>query len=116
MNKRIDNIDEIKALHSRIRKGMNDRSTLDFKTKSGWRPYISHREMLLMWAFVRGFKYRRIERTTRENNKPYFHIELWNMFLPDVTKEQIQAWLEDPTGAIPAPPPRPKKPYIAAAE
>jgi hypothetical protein len=110
--------EEIKQLHIRIREDAMKASKhqLKFKSPRGWEWTMPHRSMLLLWGFVRGVKYRRIERTTREGNTPNLHLDIWQMYVPEITAEQVQAWLEDPTGAIPAPPPRPKKPYVAAAE
>jgi len=78
----------------------------------------------LAWGFVRGFKYRRIERSHRtqlvntgtvfEHNLPvafYLH-KLLSKHLPNLAKNEVEVWLKDPMGAIPAPPPRPKKPYM----
>jgi len=72
----------------------------------------------LAWGFVRGFPYKRIERTTREDNKPdpkYLTYVIgkavpsfaevpksgngWEMTASPV----IEAWLADPVGAIEAP-------------
>lgn len=93
----------------------------------------------LAWAFVRGFKYRRVERTTRtqvmpdgsvyNHNPPKAsaitailarHIPGFATFDPKkpwATKAHpdIEAWLADPEGAIPAPPPREKKPFVQVA-
>jgi len=81
----------------------------------------------LAWGFVRGFKYRRIERTTHtqtlsdgrviEHNRPSARVleDIFEELLP-VTYAVLTAWIDDPSGAIPAPPPRPKKPFVPAAE
>ena len=109
---------ERKELHTRIRDDAKKASQhrLRFKMPSGWEWSVSHRSMLLLWGFIRGFKYRRIERITREHNSPHIVLEHWQSYLPELTSEEIQAWLDDPTGAIPAPPPRIKKQYEPAAE
>ena len=86
----------------------------------------------LAWAFVRGMKYRRVERTTRTqtiadgsivaHNKPSaralvgvlgtvilaFQIA-WNAPIPP----ELIAWLEDTSGAIAAPKPRSKRERVA---
>lgn len=91
----------------------------------------------LAWAFVRGFAYRRVERTTRTQVLPdgsvYSHNPppAWAITTilgthiqgfaevdaerPWTTKPhpEVVAWLANPGGAIPAPPPREKKPYVA---
>jgi len=92
----------------------------------------------LAWAFVRGFPYRRVERTTRtqvmadgsvyNHNPPPVaaitailgaHIPGFATVDPKrpwATKPHpdVVAWASSPDGAIPAPPPREKKPYIPA--
>jgi hypothetical protein len=113
----------VKALHNAIRE---DRSHGD-------------RYRNLAWGYIRGFKYRRIERSHHmqaldgaywstvgtvsirkvgdvwhfEHNMPYpdYLFKLLQKHLPDLKKEQIVSWLQDPSGAISAPPPRPKAPY-----
>lgn len=81
------------------------------------------RTMLLLWAFVRGFKYRRIERshhfdpnTGEELNIPQtkWLKYTFETYLPGVEnlEAKIHAWLDDPTGAIPVMP-REKRPYVA---
>jgi len=89
----------------------------------------------LAWAFVRGFKYRRVERshhvqkdTGYEHNMPSGQLvtHLLGKAIPGFaetgekwwhTKEHadVRAWLADPSGAIPAPTPRAKKPFEAKA-
>lgn len=89
----------------------------------------------LAWAFVRGLPYRRVERTTRTqvmpnrsvvmHNQPNLvhvakllakHIPSLDGYLksPYSLAEScpLIAWVQDPSGAIPAPPPRPKKPFV----
>ena len=79
----------------------------------------------LAWGFVRGFPYRRIERSHRvqkENgfihNMPSESFLLKTLhrhsMLLDVTMEEINRWLANPEGAIPAPPPRERAPRKAA--
>ena len=88
----------------------------------------------LAWGYVRGFKYRRIERSTRtqvmgdgsvivHNGPPLLAVvkllakhvpglESW--FKSPYTLADscpLFAWAADPEGAIPAPAPRPKKPF-----
>jgi hypothetical protein len=75
----------------------------------------------LAWGFVRGFPYRRIERSTRtqtmpdgsmvQHNKPDARIltQFLGSHIPGFASTYysvnpaIVAWLEDPAGAIPAP-------------
>jgi hypothetical protein len=81
----------------------------------------------LAWGFVRGFPYRRIERTTRtqtmpdgsvvEHNRPdaRYLTHLLGKLIPgfaEINEKQswntkpspaIEAWLADPAGAIPVP-------------
>lgn len=90
----------------------------------------------LAWGFVRGFPYRRIERTTRtqtmsdgtviaHNAPSALHIarvlakhihgleQAWFESKYKLRAEcELHAWLTNPDGAIPAPAPRPKKPYV----
>jgi hypothetical protein len=91
----------------------------------------------LAWAFVRGFPYRRVERKTRTQVLPDGSVYNYNPpqrrlsailgnHIPGfatvdpvrkwATKAhpEIVSWLANPDGAIPAPPPREKKPYVAA--
>ena len=110
---------EIKAIHKALR-------------KNGYGRYKN-----LAWAFVRGFPYRRVERTTRsqvmadgsivEHNRPSAQIltatileSIPNFVSSDPKRPwlvnahpDIEKWLDDPNGAIPAPV-RVKKPYMAA--
>lgn len=79
----------------------------------------------LAWAYVRGFPYKRVERTVHENNEPSAisvttalakHIPgfaEYNPKRPWDTKAspEIEAWLANEKGAIPAPV-REKKPYV----
>ena len=81
----------------------------------------------LLWGFVRGFPYRRIERkcyvqtlsdgSTYEHNRPSEYV-LARMAIKAgmgdtelAMVKRFQLWLEDSEGAIPAPPPRVKKVY-----
>lgn len=92
----------------------------------------------LAWAFVRGFPYRRVERQTRTQVLPdgtlYTHnlpsasaiTMILGKHIPGfaavdpkrpwatAAHPEITAWLANAEGAIPAPPPREKKPYMAA--
>jgi hypothetical protein len=94
----------------------------------------------LAWGFVRGLPYRRIERKTRTqvmwdgtvvvHNQPNLVTvaKLLVKHIPGIEKEYLKsaytiadncpliAWLANPDGAIPAPAPRPKKPFTRAAE
>lgn len=116
-----------KALHNRIREDAKKAMTGSLKARlngRSWDTYISHREMLLIWGFARGFKFRRIERSHRMidgvEQINISHDELaaiWQQLVPgvqiEVQRARFKEWLEDPSGAIPAPPPRPKRPYVA---
>lgn len=91
----------------------------------------------LAWAYVRGFPYRRVERSHRvqvlppcpctcgelhtkstfEHNLPSLYALLQVLERAQVPVrfhvQDLEAWLANPDGAIPAPPPpRPKKPYV----
>jgi hypothetical protein len=67
----------------------------------------------LAWGFVRGFLFRRIERTNRPHNEPdafWLRKELERTVLASKappawlpSEEALQAWLDNPEGAIPAP-------------
>jgi hypothetical protein len=116
----------IKALHRKCREAMREaRENRTWKADPKPLYWFSHRYTLLAWGYVRGFPYRRIERSHHvqilpdgrafEHNLPSGH-ELYNCLHAlglTPTKESVKAWLEDPSGAIPAPPPRVKKPYVA---
>lgn len=88
----------------------------------------------LAWGFVRGFPYRRIERTTRtqvagdgsvvEHNRPdarhLTHLlgesvpgfaEVGKNWWSTKPSPAVEAWLASPEGAIPAPV-REKRPYV----
>lgn len=90
----------------------------------------------LAWGFVRGFLYRRIERTTRtqaaadgtvvEHNRPDARLltHLLGEIIPGFAElgkgwyctkphPDVEAWLANPDGAI-AVPVRVKRPYVAA--
>jgi len=102
-------------------------------THKAIRAKTSERYGNLAWGFVRGFPYRRIERTTRtqvgsdgklvEHNKPdaryLTHLlgeaipgsaELGKSWWNTKAHPEIEAWLANPDGAIPAPV-REKKPF-----
>lgn len=112
---------EMKALHDHIRNDMKSAERSSFRTtKHKW--LATHRDMLLLWAFVRGLKFRRLERThhfdkitSLELNLPdaFRLAKIWEDYLPnsDDLETQIHSWLKDPAGAIPAPV-RVKKPYL----
>jgi hypothetical protein len=80
----------------------------------------------LAWAFVRGFPYRRVERQTRtqtmgdgtviHHNLPEARIltGVLTKYLRCSEVVGVEAWLKNPDGAIPAPAPRPKKPFVRA--
>lgn len=94
----------------------------------------------LAWAFIRGFAYRRVERTTRtqvlpdgtvfqHNPAKALHIAwVLEKHIPELTTTwfeskyrlrsdcPLHAWLANPAGAIPAPAPRPRKPYVRPTE
>ena len=98
---------EVKAIHQAIRtRGVGDR-------------YHN-----LSWGFVRGFPYRRIERTVREGNEPDARLvtHMLAVAIPGFAKlgkqwwdtaphPEVESWLKNPAGAIPAPV-RVKKPYV----
>lgn len=80
----------------------------------------------LAWAFVRGFPYRRVERKTRtqtlgdgtvvvHNPPPLGAVaRVLSQHIPGLDaslKATLSAWASNPDGAIPAPPPRAKKPF-----
>lgn len=122
-----------KELHLRVRSALKEA----IKTSGH-----AHRYMILAWGYVRNFKYRRLERSHHiqklegvgsegsygytkkedgwyfEHNLPYltFLHETLKAFLPGVTLEEVGRWLRDPTGAIPAPPPRPKKKLLPKSQ
>lgn len=95
--------------------------------------YADHRHMLLAWAFVRGLPYRRVERShhkqVRDDGSMYEHnlpngakiARIVALYLPEFASETsgyvtindgcVKTWLADPSGAIPAPAPRPKRVY-----
>lgn len=116
----------VKALHVAIR---SDHSFGD-------------RYRILAWGYVRGFAYRRMERQHHiqsvsgvglphdpssgwhktptgsfyEHNMPSVTTlaKLLSKHTPGVGTEPIKAWLANPDGAIAAPPPRAKKPFVTA--
>jgi hypothetical protein len=77
----------------------------------------------LAWGFIRGFPYRRIERSHKVQKENGFEHNFPNISLlvivfrdamigeADVSKEALTTWLANKEGAIPAPPPRVKVPY-----
>lgn len=91
----------VKAIHKALRAGTGDR-------------YGN-----LAWAYVRGFPYRRVERTTRDDNKPqagFITHLLGKAGVPGFPTPRggaswweteaspaVIAWLLDPSGAIPVP-------------
>jgi hypothetical protein len=108
----------VKAIHKAIRK--------ETPTRSG----------NLAWAFVRGFPYRRVERTTHTqimpdgtvvNHNPPRLVAVARIIVTHIHELEAQwfagkyqltsacplaAWAKDPSGAIPAPVPRAKKPFV----
>jgi len=76
----------------------------------------------LAWGFVRGFPYRRIERSHHvqkengfEHNMPSV-AHLSKLFFDYgierlIDGKELESWLANKEGAIPAPPPRVKAPY-----
>lgn len=95
------------------------------------------RTRILAWGFIRGFPYRRMERKTRTQTMPsgavvnhnppsaYGIIKVLSNYMPEFAADisgysvmknsRVAQWLEDPSGAIPAPI-RVKKPYIPAGK
>lgn len=117
--------EQIKAIHKAVK--------ADFS--------LGHRVRNLAWAFVRGWKYRRVERKTRtqtlgdgkvvvHNQAPIHEMtQLLAKHLPRdlfpvkvaygevfLISEALRAWRADETGAIEAPAPRKKEQYERAAE
>lgn len=112
---------QVKAIHKALRKETYSRSGN------------------LAWAFVRGFAYRRVERTTRTQVMPdgsvYNHnppsaaavTAILATHIPGFAEidpkrpwatkahPDVVAWLANPEGAIPAPAPRERKPFVRAA-
>lgn len=124
--------ERVKLLHQNVRAAMHEAAS------SGGQV---HRYALLAWAFVRGLKFRRIERHHHvqriggtpehgarifEHNmpQPFYLARALAAFFPEMradvggkwrgspTEARLYAWIADPSGAIPAPAPRPKKPYV----
>lgn len=71
----------------------------------------------LVWGFVRGFPFRRIERSHKiqkengfEHNMPKASVIKQLLFYCGVSAElsELESWLANKEGAIPAPPPRVK--------
>lgn len=111
---------QVKAIHKALRKE------------------VASRVGNLAWGYVRGLPYRRIERTTRtqvmadgsviqHNGPPVLgvakllakHIPgLESWFKSPYTLAEscpLFAWVQDSGGAIPAPAPRPRKPFTRPA-
>lgn len=124
--------EKTRALHTKIRTAAADvghrGNAAAWKDPSGW-GNMRHRDLLLLWGYVRGFKFRRIERShyVQETAPGVFYVHnlpsevwlsrIWSTFLDETAAElapKIKAWLADPSGAIAAPAPRAKRPYIAA--
>jgi hypothetical protein len=104
------------------------------------RAEASSRSGNIAWGYVRGFPYRRIERSTQtqvlgdgtviQHNLPSAIgiARILATHIPGLEaawfagKYQLKsdcpllAWLKDPSGAIPAPAPREKKPYVRPVE
>ena len=110
------------------------------KIHAGIRAETHSRAGNLAWGFVRGFPYKRIERKTRTQTTPDGTVVVHNQpnliavdriivaHIPSLETEwfaskyqlkpacPLTAWLANPDGAIPAPAPRPRKPYIRPTE
>jgi hypothetical protein len=106
------------------------------KIHKGIRNETASRSGNLAWGFVRGFSYRRIERTTRTQTMPDGTMVRHNApnlvavariivaHIPSLEVEwfagkyqlkstcPLTAWAASEDGAIPAPAPRPKRPYV----
>jgi hypothetical protein len=106
------------------------------KVHKGIRSETGSRSGNLAWGFVRGFPYRRIERTTRTQTMPDGAVVSHNApnlvavarvivaHIPSLEAEwfagkyqlkstcPLIAWAASEEGAIPAPAPRPKRPYV----
>lgn len=101
---------------------------------------VGDRYRNLAWGFVRGFKYRRIERSHRiqptdvgyGRNPPYyvfrtdagqfvehnmpspdFLFKVLNKFMPEISVKDVEVWLKDRTGGIAVRPRRPKSPQTS---
>ena len=119
----------IKAIHERLRASLRGGG--------------GSRHDILAWCYAKGFAFRRCERQHHVQTLPdgatFWHDKpdarlIWKKlvhagFIPyegelpkfawtqaERTPEgaAIAAWIDDPTGAIPAPPPRAKKPHAPA--
>lgn len=127
----------VKKLHTDVRAALHA-ATGSHKNPGGQ----NHRYLLLAWAYARGLPYRRVERNhckqilsngrVFEHNipdartlafvfAPFFPTIAADLasaskggppFLASYSYAQIRAWLANPDGAIAAPAPRPKKPYV----
>lgn len=92
----------VKALHKSLRSACKN---------------IGSRYDFLVWAYVRGLPYHRIERTVAEGNEPswgFLHERLVAIE-PALTEGAVKSWLANPDGAIPVPV-RERKPYIKPVE
>ena len=116
---------------------MSDEQKAQVKaTHRAIRKETSSREGNLAWAFVRGLPYRRVERKTRTqtmpdgsvlvHNKPCLVSIAWVLkkHIPSIEKQllsgkytlapdcPLEAWVNNPNGAIPAPVRQPRKPFV----
>lgn len=115
-----------KELHARIRAAMKTARETGRFHPDGWPAWrwTTHRYTLLLWGFARGLPFRRLERehhwqtlpdgTVIEHNLPSETVlrDLAEHFMGPPGLEVVRRWLADPAGAIAAPPPRPKKPFV----
>lgn len=88
------------------------------------RAFTGSRYGNLAWAFVRGFPYRRVERTTRtqvtpdgktvHHNKPHARalVSILQAGIPGFSAEGVEVWLANPDGAIPIPVRPARKPFV----
>lgn len=109
----------LKALHLAVRTALREAHTCGGDT---------HRYAILTSAFLRGRAYRRHERDHRsttnmdgslfEHRLPsaYALVEEIRRFVPSASEAAVAAWLADPSGAIPAPLQRAKKPYVGLGD
>ena len=110
------------------------------KIHKGIRSETASRSGNLAWGFVRGFPYKRIERTTRTqvmpdgttvvHNAPNL-VAVARIIVAHISSLEgewfasryslkptcpLIAWAASPDGAIAAPAPRPRKPYVRPQE